>query len=180
MATTTQPWYPPVLERRGDPVVLAALASVPRELFGASPPLPVLAAMVEALDLGPDDRVLEIGTGTGYTAALLSMLAAHVYTVEPDPELAAETRDRLDALGFDWINLRCDDGEHGWDVHAPYNAILVHAAATDLPQALVDQLAIGGRLVIPIGRDATPRLVRATKLSPAECALEELGPLPTF
>jgi protein-L-isoaspartate(D-aspartate) O-methyltransferase len=178
MATTIQPWYPAALERRGDPVVLAALASVPRELFGALPPLAAVGAMIEALDLGPDDRVLEIGTGGGYTAALLSMLAAHVYTIEPDPELAAEARDRLDALGYDWINLRCDDGEHGWEVHAPYDAILVHAAATDLPQALVDQLAIGGRLVMPIGRGATPRLVRATKVRPAECALEELGPLP--
>jgi protein-L-isoaspartate(D-aspartate) O-methyltransferase len=178
MATMMEPWYPHALEQRGDPCVLAALASVPPALFGrAVPPLRTVSAMIEALALRPDDRVLEIGTGSGYTAAALSMLAAHVYTVEPDPEQSREARELLDAFDYDWIGVRCDDGALGWPEHAPFDAILVHEPARDLPEALLDQLAIGGRLVIPIHRGVVTRIVRATRVRPAEHAIEELGPL---
>ncbi len=209
MATTTRWFDTPhdlsrdamvqLLERRGirDPCVLAAMASVPRELFVPSSevdhayadrPLEigsdqtisqpfVVAVMIEALELEPDDRVLEIGTGSGYTAAVLSQLAAHVYSVERIPQLAHDARERLAALGYEWIDIRCGDGSIGWPEHAPFEAIIVHAAAPDIPGALIDQLALGGRLVLPIGRGAIQRLVRATKHGKASTQLEDLGPV---
>ncbi|MGE5182169.1 MAG: protein-L-isoaspartate(D-aspartate) O-methyltransferase [Acidobacteriota bacterium] len=207
MATTSR-WYETphdlsrdamvqLLERRGikDPCVLAAMASVPRELFVASDevdhayadrPLPigggqtisqpyVVALILEALELEPDDRVLEIGTGSGYTAAVLSQLAAHVYSVERVPQLAHDARERLAALGYEWIDVRCGDGSLGWSEHAPFEAIAVHAAGPDIPAALLDQLALGGRLVMPVGRGDVQRLVRATKQGLSKVSIEDLG-----
>jgi protein-L-isoaspartate(D-aspartate) O-methyltransferase len=108
--------------------------------------------MTELLELQPGDRVLEIGTGSGYQAAVLAQLGyGEVYSVDVIPELAAQAAERLRALGYDAIHLRCGDGYHGWPEFAPYNGIVVTAAVAALPPPLGEQLAEGGRLVIPLG-----------------------------
>ena len=155
-----------------DPRVLEAMREVPRHEFippgqrafayedGALPigyrqtisqPF-VVAAMSEALQLGGDERVLEIGTGSGYQAAILSRLAREVYTIEIVPELAERAARDLERLGFDNVQVREGDGYRGWPEHAPFDAVMVTAAPDHVPQPLVDQLAVGGRLVIPVGR----------------------------
>jgi protein-L-isoaspartate(D-aspartate) O-methyltransferase len=154
-----------------DAAVLAAMESVPRERFVpeafrerafADGPLPigdgqtisqpyVVAAMVELLGLGPKDRVLEIGTGSGYAAAVLARVAAEVYSVERFASLASQARQRLAALGFSNVHVLHGDGSRGWAEHAPYQGILVSAGAPEIPPALREQLAVGGRLVIPVG-----------------------------
>lgn len=155
-----------------DERVLAAIASIPRERFvpksqqerayanvalpiGAdqtiSQPL-VVARMLEILALAPTDRVLDIGTGSGYHAALLSLLAEHVYTVERHPELTEHARATLTDLGIDNVTFRVGDGWQGWPDHAPFDAINVAAATGhDVPETLEDQLADGGRMVAPVG-----------------------------
>jgi protein-L-isoaspartate(D-aspartate) O-methyltransferase len=155
-----------------DERVLAAIASIPRERFlpasqrdrayanvalpiGAgqtiSQPL-VVARMLEVLALRPTDRVLDIGTGSGYHAALLALLVDHVYTVERHGELTDQARATLQGLGIDNVNFRVGDGWEGWPEEAPFDAINVAAAiGEDLPQALEDQLADGGRMVAPVG-----------------------------
>ena len=153
------------------PRLLGAIRSVPREAFvppELSPyayedrPLPIgfgqtisqpyiVALMADALCLMPSDRVLEIGTGSGYGAAVLSRLASEVYTVERIAELAAIASDRLRRLGFGNVTVRTGDGALGWPEHAPYEAILVTAAGRRVPQALLDQLVPEGRLVMPVG-----------------------------
>ncbi len=161
------------IEARGitDPRVLAAMRRIPRHEFVpekyrsvayADNPLPIefgqtisqpyiVALMTELLDLSPGDRVLEIGTGSGYQAAVLAELGAVVYTVEIIPGLAEQARARLDRLGYASIHTLNADGYFGWEEHAPYDAIIVTAAPDHLPQPLVQQLAEGGKLVIPIG-----------------------------
>lgn len=109
--------------------------------------------MAEALAVQPTDRVLEIGTGMGYEAAVLSTLARHVYTVEPDEALAAAARQRLQALGYTNVTLRQGDGVTGWPEQAPFDRIIVNAALGEIPQALIDQLKDGGLMVIPLGED---------------------------
>jgi len=170
------------LERRGirDPAVLAAMRRVPRHRF--VPPaladqayrdcaLPtdcgqtisqpyMVARMTELLELQPDDRVLEVGTGTGYQTAILALLAGHVYTVEWHLRLMTAAADRLERLGCHNVTFRCGDGSVGWPQHAPFDAIIVTAGAPDVPRSLTDQLAPGGRLVIPIGEMANQILVR--------------------
>jgi protein-L-isoaspartate(D-aspartate) O-methyltransferase len=170
-----------------DPRVLAAMREVPREAFVPASlaelayedaPLPIeeaqtisqpfiVASMAEALELSPGDRVLEIGAGSGYAAAVLSRLAASVYTVERHPALAEGARQRLAELGYDNVSVLCGDGTLGWPEHAPYDGIIVAAGGPDVPPSLLAQLAPGGRLVIPIG--ATPReqeLVRVRRYGP--------------
>jgi len=161
------------LRRRGiaDARVLAAMGDVPREAFvpdaqkpnayadGALPlslgqtiSQPLMVAMsVEALRLQGDETVLEIGAGSGYQAAVLSKLAKQVYAVEIIPELVANARLALDSLGIDNVEIICADGRKGWPPAAPYDGIVVAAAAEEVPSALVDQLKEGGRLVIPVG-----------------------------
>jgi protein-L-isoaspartate(D-aspartate) O-methyltransferase len=154
-----------------DACVLAALARVPREAFvpeGArheayeDHPVPIghgqtisqpyiVAFMTEALRLQPSHRVLEIGTGCGYQTAVLAELAREVYSVEVIPALAADARGRLDALGYRNVHIEVGDGYRGWPEHAPYDRILVAAAAESVPPALVEQLADTGILVIPVG-----------------------------
>ena len=186
------------LERRGirDPLVLEAMRSVPREAFVppeladeayADGPLPIgegqtisqpyiVALMVEALELRGGERVLEIGAGSGYAAAVLAEIAAEVYTVERHAPLAREARERLRALGYDHVQLRVGDGSRGWPEHAPYAAIVVAAGAPDVPEALEEQLAVGGRLVIPVGQGRTlQELLRLRRLSETEYQREELG-----
>jgi protein-L-isoaspartate(D-aspartate) O-methyltransferase len=159
--------------RRGvrDPAVLAAMRQVPRELFVSvdrahraydDTPLPIgegqtisqpyiVAAMTEALRLRPTDRVLEIGTGSGYAAAVLSVIAAEVYTIERLARLAESARRRLEKLGFSNVRVRHGDGSLGWPEHAPYDAVAVTAGGPDVPRSLLQQMAVGGRLVMPVG-----------------------------
>jgi protein-L-isoaspartate(D-aspartate) O-methyltransferase len=161
------------IEARGvrNPVVLNAMRTVPRHEFVLEQyierayidqPLPInhgqtisqpyiVALMSELLKIEVGEKVLEIGTGSGYQAAILGEMGADVYTVEIIPELAQEARQRLDSLGYTQINSLTTDGYFGWNEHAPYNAIIVTAAPDHLPQPLANQLAEGGRLVIPIG-----------------------------
>ncbi len=154
-----------------DPKVLEAMARVPRERFVppdlerqayANRPLPIghdqtisqpliVAVMTHLLRLGPSARVLEVGTGSGYQCAILAELAALVVTIEAIAALAVEAKTRLEALGYRNIEFQVGDGAAGWPARAPYDAILVTAAARSLPPALADQLKPGGRLVIPIG-----------------------------
>jgi protein-L-isoaspartate(D-aspartate) O-methyltransferase len=154
-----------------DPRVLAAMRQVPRHLFVDAKerdraygdhPLPIagnqtisqpyiVALMTELAELTPGERVLEIGTGSGYQSAVLSRLAGEVYSIEIVPELARESAERLSKLGYKNVTVREGDGYRGWAEHAPFDAILVTAAPDRIPQPLLDQLAPGGRLVIPVG-----------------------------
>lgn len=178
-----------------DPRVLDALGTVPREAFlppelaelaYEDRPLPieagqtisqpyVVAVMTEALALAPDERVLEIGTGSGYAAAVLAKVAKQVYTIERHAELADLARERLARLGYANAEVRCGDGTLGWTEHAPFGAIVVTAGGPDVPRALLDQLAIGGRLVITVGAGRTQELVRVTRVNETEYRREDLG-----
>ncbi len=155
-----------------DPRVLDAVERVPRHLFVPKEreveaygdyPLPIgygqtisqpyiVALMTELLELKETDKVLEIGTGSGYQAAILSLLAKEVYSVERIPALADAARERLERLGYRNVHIRVDDGYSGWREHAPYDAIMLTCAAEDLPPPLTAQLADGGRLVAPVGK----------------------------
>ncbi|HME19800.1 MAG TPA: protein-L-isoaspartate(D-aspartate) O-methyltransferase [Acetobacteraceae bacterium] len=166
------------------PRVAAALAKVRREAFVApgsgrvaydNRPLPighgqtisqpfVVALMTELLDLRPDDIVLEVGTGSGYQAAVLAELAGKVFSIEVIPELAAGAAAALAAQGYDTVELRTDDGGFGWPERAPFDAIIVTAAAPEIPPALLEQLRPGGRMVIPVGpRHGDQELLLITK-----------------
>ena len=165
-----------------DPAVLAAMRRIPREAFVApgqadrayeDRPLPIgagqtisqpyiVAVMTEALGLRPGDRVLEIGTGSGYAAAVLAVIAAEVYTIERIESLAAAAGRRLHDLGYANVHVRHGDGSLGWPEHAPYDAIVVTAGGPDVPPSLLRQLAVGGRLVMPVG--PTPRSQRLVRV----------------
>ena len=165
------------LRRRGidDERVLAVMAAVPREHFvpeqvrasaynDSALPIGheqtisqpwVVAAICQALQLGGDEKVLEIGTGSGYQTALLALLASMVFSVERVPQLANSARAALAAAGIRNVTVLVGDGTLGWRPFAPYDAILVSAASHEVPAPLVEQLALGGRMVIPLGdRDA--------------------------
>ena len=135
-----------------------------RSLAYANHPLPIghgqtisqpfiVAIMTEVLKLAPDHRVLEIGTGSGYQAAILSRLAAEVYTIEIVPELAASARDRLARLGYENVRVRAGDGWYGWPEQAPFDSIMITAVSDEIPPALVEQLADDGLLVMPLGAE---------------------------
>jgi protein-L-isoaspartate(D-aspartate) O-methyltransferase len=111
----------------------------------------IVALMTQALELQPDDRVLEIGTGSGYQAAVLSEIVETVYSIEIVEPLARQARETLDRLGYENVYTRIGDGYRGWPENAPFDAIIVTAAPDHIPQPLVDQLAVGGRMVIPVG-----------------------------
>jgi protein-L-isoaspartate(D-aspartate) O-methyltransferase len=132
--------------------------------------------MTEALELRGDERVLEVGTGSGYQAAVLSQLAAHVVTIERRPSLAARARSALDALGVANVVVHLGDGSRGRAVDGPYDAIVVTAAAPEIPPPLVSQLAPGGRLVGPVGARDRQVLVRVRRAADGELHREELGP----
>lgn len=155
-----------------DPKVLEAMTIVPRELFIPKEqrelaymdhPLPIgygqtisqpyiVAFMAEAAKLKPNDKVLEIGTGCGYQAAILASICKEVYTLEIVSELAEEAKVRLNNLGYKNIYVRNADGYEGWSDQAPFDAIIVTAASEAIPQNLIKQLKIGGKLIIPIGK----------------------------
>lgn len=173
MESTPPTHWPPRWPDITDAAVLAALAVVPRHLF--VPPvhreaayedtaLPIglaqtisqpyiVALMTQALALTPESRVLEIGTGSGYQAAILAQITPHVWSVETLPELARAAEERLRGLGYT-VQIKVGDGRLGWPEHAPYDSIIVTAAAAEAPPALVMQLKTGGRLVIPVGESA--------------------------
>jgi protein-L-isoaspartate(D-aspartate) O-methyltransferase len=134
----------------------------------------IVAVMAEALGLRPSDRVLEIGTGSGYAAAVLAHIAREVFTIERHAELADLARERLARL-YSNVEVRCGDGTLGWVEQAPFDAIVVAAGGPEVPQALQEQLAIGGRLVIPVGTGRAQELVRVTRRSETEYEREDLG-----
>jgi len=111
----------------------------------------MVAVMTELLEPEPGDRVLEVGTGSGYQAAILAELVSEVYTIEIVTALCDEARERLAGLGYDNIHITCGDGYYGWEEPAPYDGIIVTCAPDHIPQPLVNQLADGGRMVIPVG-----------------------------
>ncbi len=155
-----------------DPTVLAAMRRVPRHRFVPETesarayeddPLPIgygqtvsqpslVGLMLEALKLSGDDKVLEVGTGSGYQAALLAEIVTTVCTIEILEPLAQQARKTLEELGYGRVQVRTGDGYRGWPDDAPFDAIVVSAAPDDIPQALLEQLAIGGRLILPVGR----------------------------
>lgn len=133
----------------------------------------MVALMTEMLHLTGTEKVLEIGTGSGYQTAILARLAARVYTIERIRTLALKARKALDSLGILNINLRIEDGTCGWEAEAPFDAIVVTAGAPDIPRHLIDQLDIGGRVVIPIGNQSEQLLVRFTKGADGSVSREE-------
>jgi len=161
------------LKNRGinDPRVLTAMRKVPRHEFVpkryrhlayADSPLPIgenqtisqpyiVAVMTELLELKGKEKVLEIGTGSGYQAAVLAQLAMEVYTIEIIPELASRSKAVLNKLGYKNIKVRAADGYFGWIESAPFDAVIITAAPEKLPQPLVDQVKEGGRIVVPVG-----------------------------
>ncbi|MFN2443489.1 MAG: protein-L-isoaspartate O-methyltransferase, partial [Thermoanaerobaculia bacterium] len=122
----------------------------------------IVAYMTQALDLVPSDRVLEIGSGSGYQAAILAEIVKEVYTIEIVPELAARSSSTLEQLGYGNVTVKEGDGYRGWPEQAPFDGIIVTAAPTYIPKALIDQLAINGRLIIPVG-DWYQELIILTK-----------------
>ncbi len=121
------------------------------------------ALFLQSLGLKGDERVLEIGTGSGFQTALLATLCRQVFSIERVPELAAAARSRIEALGFSNVAIRAGDGTYGWRRYAPYEAILVAAGARDIPQPLVQQLATGGQLLIPLGEREAQKLHRIVR-----------------
>lgn len=154
-----------------DERVLAALREVPRHLFVPEEfreqayedhPLPIgegqtisqpyiVGLMTELLQVAPGDKVLEVGTGSGYQAAVLAAMGCQVFTIEIRPTLAAQAAERLKRLGYANVHVRVGDGYRGWPEEAPFAGIIVTAAPEKIPQPLLQQLAVGGRLVIPVG-----------------------------
>lgn len=177
------------LRARGirDPRVLDAMRRVPREAYvpeadravayldsplaighGQTISQPyVVAFMTEALALAPDDVVLEIGTGSGYQTAVLAELVREVYSIESVPELSARAEQTLAEQGYRHVHLRVGDGHAGWPEHAPYSKIVVTAAPASVPPALVDQLAVGGRMVVPVGPQGGDQELQILTKTPA-------------
>ena len=173
------------IEARGitDKYVLRAMLTVPRHLFVSEAlrdqaygdyPLPIgeqqtisqpyiVAEMTQSLQLGPNDRVLEIGTGSGYQAAILAKIVYRVYTIERIRSLFMQARSLFDKLRYFNIVTRYSDGTNGWEDEAPFDAIIVTAGAPEVPQTLVNQLSEGGRLVLPVGNQHSQDLIKITK-----------------
>jgi protein-L-isoaspartate(D-aspartate) O-methyltransferase len=177
-----------------DPQVLAALLKVPRHLFVEDAlrgqaygdfSLPIgdkqtisqpyiVALMTAALQLKRDDRVLEIGTGSGYQTAILAQLVSRIFTIERLPQLARRARKILDSISCAHVQLRVGDGTLGWPEEAPFDAIIVTAGAPKVVEVYCRQLALGGRLVIPVGGAGGQQLRRVTRISAEEYRDEDL------
>ena len=134
----------------------------------------IVALMTQALKLGKDDKILEIGTGSGFQAAILAQFSRRVYTVERNHELAEKSRKLLRELGFQNIMFKVGDGSTGWIANAPYDRIIVTAGGKDMPQALVNQLADGGRMIIPLGDRTVQKLLVIDKKG-TELVRSEIG-----
>lgn len=178
-----------------DPRVLAAMRKIPRHLFLDEAlwpqayddhPLPIgekqtisqpyiVALMTEALRLTGKEKVLEIGSGSGYQTAILAELAEQVYTIERIPAIAKRARKTFDQLQYKNIVITIGDGSSGWKEHSPYDGIIVTAASPDTPKPLLEQLATGGRLVIPIGNEFTQELMVYEKENGKEFKEENYG-----
>mgnify|MGYP001089483582 FL=1 len=180
-----------------DARVLRAMEKIPRHLFVDEglidqayndSPLPIgekqtisqpyiVALMTEALELGGREKVLELGTGSGYQAAILAELADRVFTIERIASLAQKARRLLESLNYYNVVIRVGDGTYGWREESPFDAILVTAGSPSIPRMLVEQLAVGGRLVIPVGGRYTQNLIKLTRLSenPDDVRQEDLG-----
>lgn len=170
------------IEARGirDPLVLSAFRTVPRHLFVSEAlrdqaygdyPLPIgeqqtisqpyiVAEMTQALEVGPKDRVLEIGTGSGYQAAILAQIVYRVYSIERRRSLYMQARSLFDKLNYHNIVTKYADGTKGWQEESPFDAIVVTAGAPEVPEVLINQLTEGGRLVVPVGNQHTQELIR--------------------
>jgi protein-L-isoaspartate(D-aspartate) O-methyltransferase len=177
-----------------DPLVVEAMCQVPRHLFVEEAlqgqaysdyPLPIgerqtisqpftVALMTQSLQLRGGEKVLEIGTGSGYQAAVLARIASRVYTVERFPVLARRARRILDAIGAGTVNIRLSDGTGGWEDEAPFDAIIITAGAPSIPLQYREQLAVGGRLVIPVGTLGTQVLKRVVRVGEKEYVEEDL------
>ncbi len=176
--------------------VLLAMQNVPREQFvdtwlkGSAyedRPLPIaegqtisqpyiVALMLEAADIKPESRVLEVGAGSGYAAAVMSRIAEQVYTIERHTVLGEAARKRVEKLGYDNIHLRIDDGTKGWPEAGPFDAIIVAASGQSAPQTLKEQLKIGGKLIIPLGGEfQSQELVRMIRINKVQFEEESLG-----
>jgi len=178
-----------------DPKVLEAMGKIPRHLFVdesfkekayADHPLPigegqtisqpyVVALMTEALRLRPEDRVLEIGTGSGYQAAVLADIVKEVYTIEIRKPLAESASKRLHELGYKNIQVRCADGYFGWEEVAPFDAVMVTAASNHIPPPLLKQLKEGGRLIIPVGSTTFHQTLTLVIKEKGDLQVEQLG-----
>lgn len=185
------------IARRGisDPRVLAAMRAVPRELFvregleklayeDSALPIEeqqtisqpyIVAAMLEAAEIAPDDRVLEVGAGSGYAAALIGQIAGRVISIERHEALGRLAARRMAALGYANVDIRIGDGTRGLPDEAPFDAILVAAAAPAIPDALRQQLAVGGHLIIPIGKPGDQKLCKVTRESEDRYSEHPLG-----
>jgi protein-L-isoaspartate(D-aspartate) O-methyltransferase len=181
----------------GDAALIRAMQTVPRERFLPATlaefayddtALPIaadqtisqpyiVALMIEALELEPGDRALEIGTGSGYAAAVLAEVAAEVFTIERQAMLCDSARARLRELGYRNVEVRCGDGTKGWPEQAPFDAITVTAGGPHVPESLREQLAIGGRLVIPVGSERVQRLLRVRRTGETSYEEDDLGPV---
>ncbi len=177
-----------------DPAVIRAMSTVPRHLFVEEAlreraygdhPLPIgggqtisqpymVALMTEALRLSTEDRIMEIGTGSGYQTAILAEIGDRVVSIERVGSLIQRTRDLLDQLGYYRVVIRQADGTLGWKEEAPYDAIIVTAGAPEIPKKLVEQLVEGGGLVIPVGGETRQNLMRVTRSAEGD-RTENLG-----
>lgn len=187
-----------VLRERGiaDEAVLAAIGVVPREAFVPDvlaanayddTALPIdelqtisqpftVATMTSAVGVRPGSKILEIGTGSGYQAAVLAALGAIVYTIERHALLSHQARERFRRLGLQNIHTRVSDGSIGWAAQAPFDGILVTAGAPDVPEALARQLSIGGRLIVPVGDRVGQTLYSVTRTGDETWSAQDLGP----
>lgn len=190
-------WMVDVLKQEGikDEAVLAGMQAVPRHFFvpremsdyayddealrieaGQTISQPyIVALMAQALELKSGDRVLEIGTGSGYSAAVLSRLAARVYTIERHKVLADQAGERFARLNYENIEIRLGDGTKGWPEEAPFDAILVTAGGPQVPASLKGQLKVGGRLVMPVGTEKMQELIRVRRNGEQDYREESLG-----
>ena len=181
-----------------DPRVMAAMASVPRHLFvppglqdaayenrplaigyGQTISQPyIVALMTDLLEVSPADKVLEVGTGSTYQAAILAWLGAEVYSLEIIEPLAKEAEERIRRLAIANIHTKAGDGYYGWDEHAPYDAIIVTAAASHVPPPLIAQLKVGGRMIIPVGSGFhTQQLLLITKENDGRLTTRQILPV---